>query len=51
VAPATNGVVNDNVCPTQSGDELDAVGVEGVLLMTTIVVEGELAQPLLAVTV
>ena len=51
VAPATKFDVRFSVFPSQIGLLLPAVGVAGVGFTVTVVVAGELAQPLLATTV
>src|ERR1043165_7795781 len=51
VAPPTVLEVRFNVLPEQIGELLPAVGAAGVGLTTTAVEAGELAQPLLAITV
>ena len=50
VAPATALEVKFNELPTQTGVFELAVGVLGMLFTTTLVVEGELAQPLTVAT-
>lgn len=50
VAPATAGVDKFKVAPVQTGELLEAVGVDGIGLTTTAVVATELVQPLATVT-
>ena len=45
VAPATAGVDSVMVPPAQNGPPFDAVGVEGIGLMTTLVVPAAEVQP------
>jgi hypothetical protein len=51
VAPTRFDAVRFNVDPSQIGELFPAVGVAGVVFTVTAIVEGELAQPLLMMSV